>query len=65
MVNMLAVRLPQLAAAVPFYGEAPAVADVPKIKAALLLQFADGEDPNINGTWPVTKQHLKAQWHQV
>jgi carboxymethylenebutenolidase len=34
-VNELAVRLPALAAAVPFYGRAPAIADVPKIKAAV------------------------------
>jgi carboxymethylenebutenolidase len=31
-VNQLAVRLPELAAAAPFYGRAPATADVPKIK---------------------------------
>ena len=38
-VNRLAVRMPQLAAGVPFYGGAPAVEDVPKIKAALLLKL--------------------------
>ena len=59
MVNTLAVRLPQLAAAVPFYGAAPAVEDVPKIKAALLLQFAE-EDPNINKRWPEYEAALKA-----
>ena len=47
MVNRLAVRMPQLAAGVPFYGAAPAIEDVPKIKAALLLNFAE-TDPNIN-----------------
>jgi carboxymethylenebutenolidase len=59
MVNRLAVRLPQLAAGVPFYGEAPAVEDVPKIKAALLLNFAE-QDPRINGRWPAYEQALKA-----
>ncbi len=58
-VNLLAVRLPQLAAGVPFYGRAPAIEDVPKIKAAMLLNFAD-QDPNINGTWPKYEAALKA-----
>jgi carboxymethylenebutenolidase len=59
MVNQLAVRMPQLAAGVPFYGAAPAVEDVPKIKAALLLQFAE-TDPNINARWPDYEAALKA-----
>ena len=59
MVNRLAVRMPQLAAGVPFYGEAPAVEDVPKIKAALLLNFAE-QDPRINGMWPAYEAALKA-----
>jgi len=59
MVNTLAVRMPQLAAGVPFYGSAPAVEDVPKIKAALLLHFAE-QDPNINGRWPGYEAALKA-----
>jgi carboxymethylenebutenolidase len=59
MVNQLAVRMPQLAAGVPFYGAAPAVEDVPKIKAALLLQFAE-TDPNINTRWPDYEAALKA-----
>ena len=59
MVNRLAVRMPQLAAGVPFYGAAPAVEDVPKIKAALLLNFAE-TDPNINGRWPEYEAALKA-----
>ncbi len=58
-VNQLAVRMPQLAAGVPFYGEAPAVEDVPKIKAALLLNFAE-QDPRINGSWPDYEAALKA-----
>ncbi|HEY7555612.1 MAG TPA: dienelactone hydrolase family protein [Candidatus Binatia bacterium] len=59
MVNRLAVRMPQLAAGVPFYGAAPAIEDVPKIKAALLLHFAE-QDPNINGRWPAYEAALKA-----
>jgi carboxymethylenebutenolidase len=58
IVNTLAVRMPQLAAGVPFYGSAPAVEDVPKIKAALLLHFAE-QDPNTNGTWPAYEAALK------
>jgi len=59
VVNQLAVRVPQLAAAVPFYGGAPAVADVPKIKASMLLNFAE-QDPRINGRWPEYEAALKA-----
>jgi carboxymethylenebutenolidase len=59
MVNTLAVRMPQLAAGVPFYGAAPAVEEVPKIKAALLLHFAE-TDPGINGRWPPYEAALKA-----
>jgi carboxymethylenebutenolidase len=59
MVNTLAVRMPQLAAGVPFYGAAPAGEEVPKIKAALLLHFAE-QDPNINGRWPAYEAALKA-----
>lgn len=59
MVNRLAVRMPQLAAGVPFYGAAPAVEDVPKIKAAVVLHFAE-QDPNINGRWPDYEAALKA-----
>jgi carboxymethylenebutenolidase len=59
VVNQLAVRVPQLGAGVPFYGAAPATADVPKIKAALLLNFAE-QDPNILGRWPDYEAALKA-----
>jgi carboxymethylenebutenolidase len=59
MVNRLAVRMPQLGAGVPFYGAAPAAADVPNIKAVLLLNFAE-QDPNILGRWPEYEAALKA-----
>jgi carboxymethylenebutenolidase len=59
IVNFLATRLPNLLAAVPFYGSAPDLAEVPKIKAALLLQFA-GNDERVNAGWPAYEQALKA-----
>ena len=59
VVNRLAVRIPQLAAGVPFYGEAPSVEDVPRIKASMLLNFAE-QDPRINGRWPDYEGALKA-----
>ncbi len=59
VVNQLAVRIPQLAAGVPFYGIGPAVADVPKIKAAMLLNFAE-QDPRVLGRWPEYEAALKA-----
>jgi len=58
VVNQLAVRIPQLTAAVPFYGTAPQTADVPKIKAAMLLHFAE-LDPRVLGTWPAYETALK------
>jgi carboxymethylenebutenolidase len=47
MVNALAVAVPSLDAAVPFYGAAPPSADVARIRAKLLLHYA-GNDPRIN-----------------
>ncbi|HRE83377.1 MAG TPA: dienelactone hydrolase family protein, partial [Opitutaceae bacterium] len=42
MANTLAFRLPEkVLAAVPYYGGQPPVAEVPKIKGALLLHFAE------------------------
>ncbi|MGN6249894.1 MAG: dienelactone hydrolase family protein [Ginsengibacter sp.] len=51
IANMMAVRLPDLAAAVPFYGVAPELSEVPNIHAPLLLHFA-GLDTRVNATWP-------------
>ena len=59
MTNRLATRLPELAAAVPFYGEAPPLDQVPQIKAALLVMFADSDD-RINSTWPPYDAALRA-----
>ncbi len=57
--NMLAVRIPDLAAAVPFYGGQPPVEDVPKIKAPLLLHYAEKDD-RVNAGWPAYEEALKA-----
>jgi carboxymethylenebutenolidase len=59
MTNFLATRLPDLGAAVPFYGPAPATDSVAAIKAPLLLQFADNDD-FVNKTWPPYEAALKA-----
>jgi carboxymethylenebutenolidase len=59
MVNYLATRLPDLAAGVAFYGSAPNLEDVPKIKAPLMIQSAE-VDERINASWPAYEQALKA-----
>ncbi|MEO7728183.1 MAG: dienelactone hydrolase family protein [Burkholderiales bacterium] len=59
IANMLATRLPDLGGAVPFYGVQPAVADVAKIKAPLLIHYA-GLDERINAGWPAYEAALKA-----
>ena len=59
MVNTLAARLPELAAAVPFYGPPPAAAEIAQVKAPLLLHFA-GVDERINAAWPAYEAGLKA-----
>ena len=56
--NMMAVRIPSLNAAVPFYGSQPAAEDVPKIKSPLLLNFA-GLDTRVNAGWPSYEEALK------
>ena len=59
MVNFLATRLPDLAVGVPFYGSSPNVEDVPKIKAAMVIQSAE-VDERINASWPAYEAALKA-----
>jgi carboxymethylenebutenolidase len=59
IANMLATRLPDLAAAVPFYGNQPRAEDVPNIKAALLIHYAE-TDERINAGWPAYEAALKA-----
>jgi len=59
VANTLAVRLPDLAAAVPFYGMQPAAADVAKIRAPLLIHYA-ATDERINASWPAYEAAVKA-----
>ena len=59
MANMLATRLPDLAAAVPFYGGQPTAADAARIKAPLLIHYAENDD-RINAGWPAYEAALKA-----
>jgi carboxymethylenebutenolidase len=58
IANMMAVRIPDLSAAVPFYGGQPASEDVPKIKAPLLLHYA-ALDTRVNEGWPAYEAALK------
>ena len=59
IANRMAVRIPNLAAAVPFYGSQPAADDVPKIQAPLMLHYAS-LDTRITGGWPAYEAALKA-----
>jgi carboxymethylenebutenolidase len=60
MVNNLAVAMgDELHAGVPFYGAAPAVDDVAKIRTPLLIQYA-ATDERINAMWPAFEAALKA-----
>ncbi len=56
---MLATRLPDLVAGVPFYGAQPGAEDAAKIKAPLLIHYA-GNDERINAGWPAYEAALKA-----
>jgi carboxymethylenebutenolidase len=58
IANMMAVRIPELAAAVPFYGGQPATEDVPKIKAPLLIHYAE-LDTRVNEGWSAYEKALK------
>lgn len=51
IANQLATRVPDLRAAVPFYGSPAPLADVPKIKAELLIHYG-GNDARTNAAWP-------------
>ncbi|QFT70798.1 Carboxymethylenebutenolidase [Labrenzia sp. THAF35] len=59
VVNAIAVAYPELAAGVPFYGRQPDPADVSKIEAPLMLQYAE-LDERINAGWPAYEEALKA-----
>ena len=59
IANILATRIPDLGAAVPFYGGQPSAEDAAKIKAPLMLQFAETDDW-VNKGWPAYETALKA-----
>jgi carboxymethylenebutenolidase len=59
VVNQLAVRMPDLAAGVPFYGRQVSAEEAAKIKAPLLIHYAE-HDENINKGWPGYETALKA-----
>lgn len=59
IANMMAVKIPALSAAVPFYGGQPDAEDAAKIKAPLLLNYA-GLDTRVNAGWPAYEEVLKA-----
>ncbi len=59
MTNLLATRVPQVLAAAPFYGAAPAADQVAGIRARMFIVFAENDD-RINGMWPGYEAALKA-----
>ncbi len=59
MSNSLAVNVPNLRAAVAFYGRQPEAADVPKIKAAVQLHYAE-MDERVNAGMAAYEEALKA-----
>lgn len=59
VANAAAVAYPELGGAVPFYGRQPDPADVPKIKAPLLIHYAE-LDERVNAGWPAYEAALKA-----
>lgn len=56
--NMMATRITDLAAAVPYYGGQPSIADVPKINSPLMLHYAS-LDTRITEGWPPYEAALK------
>jgi len=58
IVNLLATRMPELRAGVPFYGNQPPADDVPRIQAPLLIHYAEN-DERINAGWPAYEAALK------
>lgn len=58
--NMMAVKVSDLKAAVPFYGGQPAKEDVAQIQAPLQLHYAE-LDKRVNEGWPAYEAELKAQ----
>lgn len=59
IAHMLSTQLPDLAAAVPYYGNHPPVEDAAKVTAPLLIHFA-AVDERINAAWPAYEAALKS-----
>lgn len=59
IANYLATQIPDLAAAVPFYGSQPQAADVARIRAPLMIHDA-GKDERILAGWPAYEAALQA-----
>lgn len=59
VANAAAVAYPELGGAVPFYGRQPKSEDVVKIKAPLLIHYAE-LDERVNEGWPAYEAALKA-----
>ena len=59
IANMMAVKLPNLLASVPFYGGQPTAEETANIKSALLIQYA-GLDTRVNAGWTAYETALKA-----
>lgn len=55
--NMMAVKIPTLAAAVPYYGGQPTKEEAELIKTPLLLHYA-GFDTRVNEGWPAFQEVL-------
>ena len=58
IANFLATRIPDLAAAAPFYGNQPTAEEAAKIKSPLLIHYAEN-DERINAGWPKYETALK------
>jgi carboxymethylenebutenolidase len=59
IANLLATKIPDLGGAVPFYGAAPNVENVPKIKAPLLIHHGE-KDERLVAAWPAYETALQA-----
>jgi len=57
--NQMAVKLPELGAAVPYYGRQPSAGEVPAIKAPLQIHYG-GLDERVNAGWPAYEAALKS-----
>jgi len=58
LTNQLAVNVPTLKVAVPFYGRQPEAADVPKIKAVMQCHYG-GLDERVNAGIPAFEEAMK------